>query len=476
MTKLPSPTGKQAEVLAMPEKGHFVVLGTAGSGKTTLAIYRAIYLAKTFCDPGEKVLLVTFNKALVTFLKAISKGLMKNVEVENYHRFARGYLAYRNKMGRKDITPPYSNQYFTKSDLIKIAYELIQTENPGITTLERPIEIFAEEINWIQKHGITTLEEYENVERAGRSSTRISRNTRKYFYMVYDKYLELRINKGYKYDMEDLAFYVREELKVDNTKRRYRHIIIDEGQDFSPVMLQSLASAIPDNGSLTYFGDVAQQIYGSRISWRSAGFNNPRIWKFEDNYRNTKEIATLGLAISKMPYFKDDVDLIEPKFPRASGPLPVLLQFNNEEEEIEYILSQVPNFITTQTAAILVRDRETLQRFRQHLFSRGIAAKELSGDMTTWDSNPGISVGTYHSAKGLEFDIIMMPFCNESRLPAEERILALGSEEEASSEEIKLLYVGVTRARTGLLISYSGNITKLLPSDENLYQELDSNE
>ena len=34
-------TGKQQEVLALPAKGHIVVLGTAGSGKTTIALYRA---------------------------------------------------------------------------------------------------------------------------------------------------------------------------------------------------------------------------------------------------------------------------------------------------------------------------------------------------------------------------------------------------------------------------------------------------
>lgn len=56
---LSQPRGKQLEVLDLKPEGHNVVLGTAGSGKTTLAIYRAIYLATL--DDKERVLLVTFN-------------------------------------------------------------------------------------------------------------------------------------------------------------------------------------------------------------------------------------------------------------------------------------------------------------------------------------------------------------------------------------------------------------------------------
>jgi len=71
---LPNSVGKQREVLALRSRGHFVILGTAGSGKTTLAILRASILPQTACSNQEKVLLITFNKALVTYLKEICDG------------------------------------------------------------------------------------------------------------------------------------------------------------------------------------------------------------------------------------------------------------------------------------------------------------------------------------------------------------------------------------------------------------------
>src|SRR3989442_8054199 len=101
--KLPAPIGRQKEVLYLPTKGHFAVLGTAGSGKTTLAILRSAYLADPDTDHCGKTLLVTFNRALVSYLRHLQEHDFRDVVVENYHTFARGYLAFRGKMARNAI-------------------------------------------------------------------------------------------------------------------------------------------------------------------------------------------------------------------------------------------------------------------------------------------------------------------------------------------------------------------------------------
>jgi len=112
--------------------------------------------------------------------------------------------------------------------------------------------------------------------------------------------------------LDDIAYHVHQEYLNDDHPRRYRHIIIDEGQDFSPEMIRSLVCAVPEDGSLTFFGDVAQQIYGQRTSWRDAGLIISKAWEFKENYRNTQQIARLGLEISKMPYFQGIADIVEP--------------------------------------------------------------------------------------------------------------------------------------------------------------------
>jgi superfamily I DNA/RNA helicase len=68
-TGLPVPKGKQKEVVALAGQGHTVVLGTAGSGKTTMAIHRAAFLGNPMTTHAGRVLLVTYNRALVAYLR-----------------------------------------------------------------------------------------------------------------------------------------------------------------------------------------------------------------------------------------------------------------------------------------------------------------------------------------------------------------------------------------------------------------------
>ena len=63
---LPQPVGVQREVVALDPFGHYVVLGTAGSGKTTMAIHREDFLDNQIAAHAGTTLLVTFNRALVT--------------------------------------------------------------------------------------------------------------------------------------------------------------------------------------------------------------------------------------------------------------------------------------------------------------------------------------------------------------------------------------------------------------------------
>ena len=100
---------------------------------------------------------------------------------------------------------------------------------------------------------------------------------------------------------------------------------------------------------------------------------------------------------------------------------------------------------------------------------RGIKYQELHGEMGRWDCNPGISVGTFHSAKGLEFDCVMVPYCSADRIPDQEKIVALEDRDDALSEEVKLIYVAVTRARRRLVLTHTGDITEIIPKDDSLY-------
>jgi superfamily I DNA/RNA helicase len=458
---LPKPLRKQREVLYLPATGHSAVLGTAGSGKTTLALYRAAYLSAPGMPHSGQTLLLTFNRALVTYLNHLNPPEFRNVKIENYHKFARGYLNSIGKMGSNSICDPDLRCLLISESLSKVAQHYERSK-----FFDRPLTFFQDEIAWILSHGIETKEEYEAVKRVGRVGTNLARKLRGIMFDICSEYLELRSQYGKMYDWDDIAYYVRQGYIKDDRPRHYRHIIIDEGQDFSPEMIRSLASAIPKDGSLTFFGDVAQQIYGQRTSWRFAGLTVPQTWEFKENYRNTKQIARLGLAISEMPYFEGIADIVEPTFPRADGPLPTLVECDSREKQLTVAVRVAKASGTTKSVAVLFKNRK-----QERLISEKLPydTKRLYKYMDSWSDGPGIYYGTFHSAKGLEFDLVILPFLEKDNLPDSEHISSHG-EADALIRDGRLIYVAVTRAKTELLMLHTGKVTPLLPTESSLYR------
>lgn len=457
---LPQPVGRQKDVLCLPAHGHVVVLGTAGSGKTTMAVHRALYLAHPKTDHHGRTLLLTFNRCLVAYLRSLAEAIPREVTVENYHKFARGYLDGRGRMRSNSICDPRLQKTLCE----RAVATMLERADPPV--FRRPVDFLVEEFRWLAQHGITTEQEYVQMERVGRTGTRIARADRPAMFQLYELYRELRALRGKDYDWDDLSHAVLEEFQKDGSARRYRHIVIDEGQDFSPMMLRSLAAAIPEDGSLTFFGDMAQQIYGNRMSWRSAGLKSSQLWRFQDNYRNTRQVAQLALAIAALPLFPGDPDLVEPRSPRADGPPPALVSFLTEEAELQFVSAQASRLGETGTVAILFRNRDQEGRLPLQIRTSAI---RLHGNLENWPSKPGIFYGTYHSAKGLEFDAVLLPFLSRERLPHPPDIHAFG-EDDAAARDARLLYVAVTRARATLILTHSGQKTPLLPEGEALYR------
>lgn len=434
-----------------------MVLGTAGSGKTLMAIWRAAHLGDPGAPESGPTLLVTFNTTLVTYLNHLRPPGMTNVTVETYHRFGRGYLASQGV----DMDHAIINGDTRRLLISQAADELGVTDGGG-RVLERPLRFLESEIEWIEANGLTTVDEYVAAERTGRSAHRLLRRDREPIFLLLERYRQLRSESGKKFDWDDLATAVRRSLTADGSERWYRHIVIDEGQDFSPEMLRSLSAVVPGYGSVTWFGDYAQQIYGQRMSWRQAGINDPKIWRFKENYRNSRQIARLALRIAEMPYFSEVTDLVEPSAPIAEGPAPVIRRFDSEDDELAFVARLAEREARTKTVAVLFRDRKLERRFRRGLTT---AAIRLHRSMRVWSSGPRLHHGTYHSAKGLEFDMVILPLLRHERLPVQDDIDAFGRD-GAMALDGKLLYVGVTRAKSELVLTYSGDVTDLLVDDD----------
>lgn len=460
---LPDLIGAQREVVCLDHKGHTVVLGTAGSGKTTMAVHRAAYLSNPGTAHSGRTLLLSFNNSLLAYLSYLRPPELDEVDIRTYHHFARGYLKGQGAMGNRWICQKPER-------LVAKALKQTQQRSPDNRFLQRPLRFFTAETRWMAQQGVTSLDEYLAIERVGRGDEgALGAKQRTTMFDVFETYRAIRAEEGYRFDWHDIATRVSEELAQDDSPRRYRHIVIDEGQDFSPVMLRSLAAAIPADGSLTFFGDVAQQVYGRRLSWRQAGLEITAPWRFERNYRNSPQIAKVGLAISEMPYFAEEADMVAPTEFAAEGPMPTLVRCGSNAEEIEFAIEQARAASESASVAVLVRRHEDEALFMRAFKREG---RRLHKNMRDWSPDPGVSYGVVHNAKGYEFDTVILVGLSEERWPDPGAIEGEG-EADAEASDGRLLYVGVTRARSALIITYAGNRSSLLPSDQGLWADVD---
>ena len=223
VASLPRPVGRQREVLYLPAHGHIVVLGTAGSGKTTLAILRSLYLSDPSTTHGGRTLLVTFNRCLVTYMKHLARTVQRPaVDVRNYHHFARGYLAFRNKLPWASICSRDERLHF-----IEAAVNAARSAGMRAATLDRPQEFFRGRVS-SGSSGTASVASRSTSTPSVQVDPRVSGDpSGPTVFYLYARYLEQRAQGGKLYDLGRLgqrgaAGIRRRRRKSPLSSRRYR--------------------------------------------------------------------------------------------------------------------------------------------------------------------------------------------------------------------------------------------------------------
>jgi len=247
-------------------------------------------------------------------------------------------------------------------------------------------------------------------------------------------------------------------------KGQYGALLIDEGHDFNADWLKLVVQMVdPDTNSLLMLYDDAQSIYKNRaglgFTLSSVGIQaQGRTTILKLNYRNTREILDFAYAFAKQ-YFEtqtaddDHIPLIEPEAAGNSGAVPVVKQFTSLKEEIEYTKSCVQkwheNGIRWGDIAILYVSTQQGQKMADSLTNADVPHSWLKAKAakSQYDAaNDSVTILTMQSSKGLEFPRVI--------------IIGVGSmkdDEARLQQSARLLYVGMTRAQSCLLITTSAN-------------------
>ncbi|WP_215143817.1 3'-5' exonuclease [Exiguobacterium qingdaonense] len=252
----------------------------------------------------------------------------------------------------------------------------------------------------------------------------------------------------------------------------YDAILIDEGQDFEPEWLE-LASEVlnPDTKSLLLVEDRAQSIYKRKRSYvQDTGLDfRGRSKILNINYRNTSQIVSFAWSFyqsnsslkDKVVTKELDGEIIAPQSTLRKGPEPAIIKCDHFFKEADLVARQIKKLheernVPYSEMLILYRVQkfstmhyvDTLQRALNYYDIEHFWITESSETKRTFSKDDqSVKISTIDSSKGLDFQAVFI--VNVDNMPFKY--------EEDVEREVSLLYIGMTRAKEYLFLSYSGN-------------------
>ncbi|MEX0777187.1 MAG: 3'-5' exonuclease [Phycisphaeraceae bacterium] len=427
------------------------VSGSAGTGKTIVALHRAAHLARTHTD--TRVLLTTFSDTLANSLHTKLKQLLSSEprlaeRIDVHSLNAIGLRLYKAHVGQATIAGGDELREVMKEAASSVAGHKFSLHFL-LTEWEQVVDAWQLE-NW---------EAYRDVVRLGRK-TRLPEAHRMVLWSIFERACAGLKTRKLITHPELFSALARAISKNKNVV--FDFAVVDEAQDIGVAHLRFFAALGGDRPNALFFaGDLGQRIFQQPFSWKALGVDvRGRSRTLRVNYRTSHQIRTqadrlLGPAVTDVDGNSEDRSDTVSVF---NGPPPTIRSFKSETEEIK----AVGNWHTERAKAgvlphefgVFVRSAAQLDRARAAAKEAGMAFKVLDEHVETTSSH--ISISTMHMAKGLEFRAVVVMACDDEIIPLQERIETVGDDadlREVYDTERHLLYVACTRARDHLLVT-----------------------
>jgi hypothetical protein len=427
------------------------IAGSAGTGKTVVALHRARRLAQA---PDARVLLTTFSEPLafalerkLQILAGEKSEVVPRITVASFEGIAQELFQLV-----RGHNPPIASEDIIRSLLPKAA-----DAEGGQGFTER--FLVSEWTHVVDAWQIKSAAAYADVPRLGRKN-RMGSKQRDRLWPIFDRVLNELVARGFETNAS--VFQTLTTHYGDKQTKPFTHVVVDEAQDLGvPELrfLRAIAPAEPD--ALFFAGDLGQRIFQQPFSWKALGVDvQGRSMTLKVNYRTSHQIRQaadrlLSRAISDVDGREEERRGTVSVF---NGPTPVISLHDKPEQESAAVAAFIQSAMTDGTQpeeiGLFVRNRDALPRARAAIEKLGLTAAEI----TPRKEGPvsAVRIGIMHLAKGLEFKAVAVMACDENLLPLQERIESVADEVELDdvyATERQLFYVACTRARDLLMIS-----------------------
>ncbi|NWO11876.1 UvrD-helicase domain-containing protein [Chromohalobacter salexigens] len=441
----------QRQLVEHDYSGPARVSGSAGTGKTVVALHRAVHLAKT--NPEARVLLATFSDTLANMLRVKLVRLIGNQP----NLGERIDVYSMNALGKRLYELQYGPVRLASRDVIK-ALLLEASSNNESCRFSRQF-LLTEWEDVVDAWQLDTWEAYRDVRRLGRK-TRLPESQRSVLWAIFDQVRSDLKQRGLATHAD--MFNVLAGAIAQRSSLLYDFAIIDEAQDIRVPQLRFLA-ALGGNrpNSLFFAGDLGQRIFQQPFSWKALGVNiQGRSRVLYINYRTSHQIRRQADLLLD-PELTDVDGNTEERHGTISvfnGATPTIRALDSKDEEArtvaDWLLHCQTQGVEAGEMAVFVRSSAELERARAALELTQLPYQKLDERMLSVENK--VTLSTMHLAKGLEFRAVAVMACDDEVIPSQNRIEAVADAadlEEIYNTERHLLYVACTRARDYLLVT-----------------------
>jgi superfamily I DNA/RNA helicase len=424
------------------------VAGSAGTGKTIVALHRAVFLART--QPESRVLLTTFSSTLANALRHKLNRLISNTP----HLAERLEVHDLNSIGLRLYERLFGKPKLASRETIAA----LITEAAAGQKLSRNF-LLGEWNELVDAWQLDSWEAYRDVQRLGRK-TRLSESQRATAWSVFDR-VRTRLAADGLITLSGALTQLAARL-AERPQPPFDYAVVDEAQDVGVAQLRFLAALGGGRPNGLFFaGDLGQRIFQAPFSWKALGVDvRGRSRTLHINYRTSHQIRQqadrlLGPEVADVDGNREDRRGTVSVF---NGPAPLIQTFASQAEEISavsaWVMDRNKDGVAPHEIGVFVRSEAELDRARAALGQTGLAFTLLNDQMDTVTGQ--VAISPMHLAKGLEFRAVVVMACDDEIIPLQARIEAVSDDsdlEEVYNTERHLLYVACTRARDHLLVT-----------------------
>ncbi len=451
---------EQFELITQPSSGFVVIRGTAGSGKTTVALHRIAYLA--FGDAefdSPRTLFVVFSTALREYVSHVLPALgVKHAQVQDFRSWARAQVRRHfprlPRTIRSDTPASVTKLKLHPVMLGRLADQVERVKGPA--NAEQAFDDVVSALTDVQAlrralsdEGSTAFGDAELVKATTWCRDRFEEVA---------AHLEGDREAGAALDPEDEVLLLRAwQLRVGPLRHqrgalRYRHVAIDEVQDFSPLEVRVLIDTLDRHRSITLAGDTQQHVMQDAgfTSWTDffdrLGLTGTAVSTLRIAYRSSRPIVAFAQAV--LGDLREDDD---PPLATRDGPEVELFRFTDDGACVAFLADSLKELVRAEPLASVVLLSPSPEV--SALYHAGLSRSEVPRlrRVTRQDFTfaPGIEIAEVATVKGLEFDYVVVLEASTRYYPD-------------TAEARRLLHVAATRAIHQLWLTSVGTASPIL--------------